>query len=413
MLFPQPHRPSTPARVVITGAGIVTALGCGWAPNAAGLRAGRTAVRRVTLFDVSRQRARTAGEVELPRGLPASKLAARQAARISRANRMLLLAADEAWRQAGWEPSEYLPLVLGTTAGGMSLGEDFFRQARSAPRRYRGQAVRTLHYQSHLQARVLAEAFGCQGPLTVVADACATGATALGTAWELLRWGRAERVLAGGYDEIVQLVFAGFDSLQALSPTVCRPFDSGRDGLTLGEGASVMALETLGHARRRHAEILGEIVGYGTSIDLHHLTQPHPRGDAALQAMERACASAGLLPANVDYLNAHGTGTALNDSAEAAAINRWGGNHAATLPVSSTKGSFGHTLGGAGAIEAVVCLMALREQWLPPEPTLQDPDPACTFPVVREPTDARLEVALSNSFGFGGVNASLILRRWR
>ncbi len=218
--------------------------------------------------------------------------------------------------------------------------------------------------------------------------------------------------MTGGYDALCQLVFAGFDSLQALSPTQCRPFDAQRDGLGLGEGAAVLMLETLAHAQRRGAQILGEIVGYGAATDVHHLTQPHPQGDAAFAAMTAACASASVSPEQIDYVNAHGTGTPLNDSAEAAAIFRWAGARAATLPVSSTKSSVGHLLGAAGAVETLVCLMALREQWLPPTSTLRTPDPVCTFPVVRTPSAAHLEYALTNSFGFGGANATLILRRW-
>jgi 3-oxoacyl-[acyl-carrier-protein] synthase II len=208
------------------------------------------------------------------------------------------------------------------------------------------------------------------------------------------------------------MLFAGFDALQSLSPTTCRPFDARRDGLALGEGAAVLALETLESARRRGAPILGEVIGYGTTIDLHHLTQPHPEGEAAFRSMTLACASAGVAPENVDYLNAHGTGTPLNDAAEALAINRWAGSRAATLPVSSTKASVGHLLGAAGAVEAVICLMTLREQFLPPERALETVDPLCHFPVVREPREGPIQIALSNSFGFGGVNATLIFRRW-
>jgi 3-oxoacyl-[acyl-carrier-protein] synthase II len=182
--------------------------------------------------------------------------------------------------------------------------------------------------------------------------------------------------------------------------------------LALGEGAAVIALETLECARMRNAPILGEIIGYSTSIDQHHLTQPHPQGSTTLTVMKLACASAGITPDEVDYINAHGTGTPLNDASEALAISQWAGPRAATLPVSSTKSSVGHLLGGAGAVEAVVCLMALREQWLPAQAAFETPDPACNFPIVHQPRDARLNVALSNSFGFGGVNATLILRRW-
>ena len=412
MLFPTTSPPQTPPRVVITGAGIITALGLGWKPNAAGFRTGRTAFRPVSLFDVSRQRAKQAAEVDLPAALPPTRLNAKQMARLDRAAAMLLLATHEAWQQSGWKPAENLPLVLGTTAGGMSFGEAYFRQAVQTPHDHRHQSTRAVHYQPQVQARMMLEALGSSGPVTIVSNACASGSNAIGHAWELIRYGQAERVLTGGYDALTQLVFSGFDALQALSTTVCRPFDARRDGLALGEGAAVMALETLESARRRDATILGELIGYGTSIDQHHLTQPHPQGDTTLAVMKQACAIAGITPDDIDYLNAHGTGTVLNDSSEAVAIGHWAGPRAATLPVSSTKASIGHLLGAAGAVEAVICLMTLREQWLPPETMFEIPDPACNFSVVHKPQDARVNVVLSNSFGFGGVNASLILRRW-
>jgi 3-oxoacyl-[acyl-carrier-protein] synthase II len=412
MLFPFSTSSTTPPRVVITGAGIVTALGVGWQSNAAGFRAGRVAFRPVSLFDVSRQRVKTAAEVDLPAALPPTQLSARAVSRLDRAAAMLLHAATEAWQQAGWEPAENLPLVLGTTAGGMSLGEAYFRQAIREPRCYRQQATRAVHYQPQIQGRIVLDALGCSGPITIVSTACASGGNAIGHAGDLIRCGLAERVVAGGYDALGELVFSGFDSLQVLSPTGCRPFDARRDGLALGEGAAVVMMETLESARRRGATILGELIGYGTSIDLNHLTQPHPQGGTTLTVMKRACAQAGIGPEDVDYVNAHGTGTPLNDSSEAHAISEWAGRRAATLPVSSTKASVGHLLGGAGAVEAVVCLMALREQWLPPEIRFENPDPACAFPVVRQPQEARLNIALSNSFGFGGVNAALIFKRW-
>ncbi len=413
MLF-RPHTaiPRPPPRVVISGAGIVTALGLGWRANAEGFRAGRTAFRPVSLFDVSRQRVKVAAEVDLPARLPSTRLTARQTSRLERASAMLLLAAREAWQQTGWETSEHVPLVLGTTAGGMSDGEAYFRQAVQTPLRRRHQPTRALRYQAQVQGRTVLDALGFSGPICIISNACASGANAIGHAWELIRTGRAERALTGGYDALSQLVFAGFDSLQTLSPTACRPFDTRRDGLAIGEGAAMVALETLEGARRRGAAILGEVIGYGTTIDGHHLTQPHPEGDAAVTAMKLACATAGVTPEDIDYVNAHGTGTPLNDRAEAMAIQRWAGRRAASLPVSSTKAGIGHLLGGAGAVEMVVCLMALRDQWLPPETAFDTPDPACSFPVVRAPQDACLNMALSNSFGFGGVNATLILRRW-
>jgi 3-oxoacyl-[acyl-carrier-protein] synthase II len=412
MLFPGAPYPSPPPRVVITGVGLVTPLGLGWAQNTTAFRAGKTGFRPVTVFDVSRQRVKTAAQAELPQRLPPTRLTPRQERRLDRANLMLLLAAQECWAQAGWPASEDLPLVLGTTAGGITLGERYYCQAVEQPDRRRGQATRALHYQSQSQARMVAEALGFAGPVTILSNACASGTSALGEAWEILRRGQARRALCGGYDALGQILFSGFDSLLSLSPTVCRPFDARRDGLSIGEGAAVFALETLQAATRRGAEILGEMIGYGATIDRHHLTQPHPEGEAACRAMELACASARVTPEDIDYVNAHGTGTPLNDEAEARAINRWAGPRAARLPVSSTKAGTGHLMGGAGAVEAAVCLMSLREQWLPPELAFETPDPACSFRVVSRPEEAPVKVALSNSFGFGGVNATLILRRW-
>jgi 3-oxoacyl-[acyl-carrier-protein] synthase II len=412
MKFPASPIPDPPPRVVVTGAGVVTALGVGWGENARGFRAGKTAFRPVTQFDVSRQRVKTAGEVSMPSQLPAMRLNARQLARLDRASALLLVAAVEAWHQSGWEPSDEIPLVLGTTSGGMPVGEDYLRQAVRTPHEHRRQATRVFQYQAHFQSRNVLDALGLGGPVSIISNACASGACAIGQAWELIRSGAAERVFTGGYDVLSQFVFSGFDSLQTLSPTLCRPFDKNRDGLALGEGSAMLAIETLESATRRNAEILGEVIGYATTIDRHHLTQPDPEGNAAFATMTQACMAAGVTPAEMGYVNAHGTGTPLNDSSEAIAINQWAGAHAATLPVSSIKGSVGHLLGGAGAVEAVVCIMALREQWLPPEIAMETPDPICRFPVVSRPQDARINTVLSNSFGFGGVNATLIFRRW-
>jgi 3-oxoacyl-[acyl-carrier-protein] synthase II len=411
MLFPLPKPPSPP-RIVVTGAGVITAFGAGWKINAEGFRCGRTAFRPVTLFDVSRQRCKIAAEIDLPADLPSNRLSRGDLRRLQRASRLLLLAGAEAWNQSGWRPNGRLPMVLGTTSGEMCLGQDYLRQALQTPLNFKRQAERVTHYLVQQQAINLANALGLQGEVMTISNACASGANAIGHAWELIRDGRAEKALAGGYDALCHLTFAGFDTLQALSPSPCRPFDAARDGLTLGEGAAVLALEDLSSARRRGAEILGEVIGYGATTDTHHLTQPQPEGNAALAAMRATCALAGLAPEQIDYVNAHGTATPQNDAAEAAAIQSWAGPRAANLPVSSTKAGIGHLLGAAGAVEAVACLMALRGQWLPPQSSINVPDPLCRFPIVRQPVDVKIETALSNSFGFGGANATLIFRRW-
>jgi 3-oxoacyl-[acyl-carrier-protein] synthase II len=276
--------------------GVITSLGQGWKSNAEGFRAGRIAIRKITVFDAGRQRVKVAGEVDLPDKLPETLLEERDLRRMDRAAKMLVLAAYEAWQQSAWQAAEDLPMVLGTTSGGMNLGQAFYRQAILSPQTRSGQPSRVLHYQAQRQALDIMDAFGFRGPVTIIGNACASGANAIGHAWELLRRGHAQRVFAGGYDALSELVFAGFDSLQALSPTTCRPFDARRDGLALGEGAAMLTLETLDHAKSRNAEILGEIVGYGATTDAHHLTQPHPQGDAAFASMRAACDSARLTP---------------------------------------------------------------------------------------------------------------------
>lgn len=398
--------------VVVTGAGIVTSMGLGWKVNAEGFRAGRTALRDVSLFDTSRQRVRVAGEVVLHEGLETRGLSRRERARLDRASTLLLQAGFEAWDQSGWGDAERrarMRLVFGTSAGAMALGEAYYRQAVSGEASRRGQAWRARHYQPQIQVMQLAKALGVDGPIYVISNACASGANAIGEAFRWVRSGRCDVALCGGYDALCQLVFAGFDSLRALSPTQARPFDADRDGLALGEGAAVLSLESREWAERRGAVILGEIQGYGVATDLHHLTQPHPEGDAALASMEAACRDAGVTAKEIDYINAHGTGTPLNDVAEGRAIARWAGDAVTGIRVSSTKGAIGHLLGGAGAVETVIGLMALRGQWIPPSVHVRRPDPVCTFDLVRSPTDCPVRRVLTNSFGFGGSNATLIL----
>jgi len=403
--------------VVVTGVGIITAYGTGWEANAEGFRWGRSAFRPVTIFGTTRQRVKTAAEVEFTNPFPQTRLTSREVSRFERAGRLLFYAADEALRQSAWHSSPGTPVILGTTSGGMASGEEFYRAAIQSPPILRKQATRVTHYLSQRQAMNLCAAYDLTGPINIIANACAAGANAVGHGFEMVRSGRTERALVGGYDALSQLVFAGFDSLQALSPTTCRPFDVNRDGLALGEGAAVLALETLSSAQERGAQILGEVAGYGASTDCHHLTQPHPQGEAALKSMRLACDSAGVKPEQVTYVNDHGTGTPMNDSSEAAAINTLAGDCVSQIHVSSTKAGIGHLLGAAGAVESVVCLMALKEQWLPPMMTTLHPDPAVKFALVQKPAKAKelsrpFEFALSNSFGFGGANASLLFRRW-
>lgn len=417
MPFVPAQFPPARHRVVVTGLGMITSMGNGWRANADGFREGRAAFRPVTLFDTARQRVHEAGEITLPAALPRHSLSQRDAARLDRASALLLHAAREAWDAAGWDEAvaaNPIPLCLGTSAGAMAEGEAFYRLATASPPQRRGQAEKVRLYQTHRQAAHLLDALDFTGPVSIVANACASGANAIGQAFRLLQEGPCARALCGGYDALCQLVFAGFDSLQALTTTLPpRPFDARRDGLALGEGAAMMTLETLEAARARGAPILAEIAGYGIATDRHHLTQPHPEGDAALASMSAATREAGLAPEQIGYINSHGTGTPLNDVAEARAISRWAGSSVADVAVSSTKASIGHLLGGAGAVEAGICLMALREGFLPPTTTVETLDAACAFDFVSEPREKELRHVLTNSFGFGGANATLIFSALR
>ena len=409
------------SRVVVTGLGITTALGRGWNENETGFRHGANGFKEVSLFSTQGQRCHIAAEVDLPKelsayqfGSPDQRWWSRWNQRADRASRLLLLSVREALESSGWNTPESIPIVLATTSGGMSMGERYLETSLRAPQDRVKQAAKVVQYQPQRQALDMAETLGSSGPQWIISNACASGSNAIGMAWEWVRSGKYSKVWTGGYDSLAKMTFAGFDSLQALSPQRCRPLDANRNGLGLGEGSAVLALESLESALHRGANILGEIVGYAACHDTHHLTQPHPEGDAAKLSMTNACQRAGLQAEQIDYVNAHGTGTALNDSAEANAISRWIGQRSKPLLVSSTKSSVGHLLGAAGAVEAVVTLMALKGQWAPPTGSLENPDPLChSFSTPNQACDADLEYALSNSFGFGGANATLIMRRWK
>jgi 3-oxoacyl-[acyl-carrier-protein] synthase II len=243
----------------------------------------------------------------------------------------------------------------------------------------------------------------------VVANACASGTNAIGHAFECVRSGRYQRVLTGGYDALSELVFVGFDSLQASTPEKCRPFDQHRTGMVLGEGAAILALENLDLALKRGAHVLAEITGYGMSTDNFHLTQPDPSGVGPRRAMERALESARSTANMVDYINAHGTATPFNDAAEGKAISELFDR----VPVSSTKSMMGHSLGAAGAVEAVICLLALQYQFLPPNINFCAPDEDVDLNIVaNEARPMALRTVLSNSFGFGGTNASIVMQKF-
>jgi 3-oxoacyl-[acyl-carrier-protein] synthase II len=392
------------ARVAVVAAGIVSPLGVGLDETLASLREARDCVTPVTSFPVENCRCKSAGQVPDHR-LADSDKRVQHPERLHRVARMMILALGEALIQVpGFVPEL---TVVGTTSGGMTFGEEYYRGLKGERRSARRAAALIANYTPQKPVMDAQEAFGLSAPCQVIANACASGTNAIGHAFDCVRSGRYQRVLTGGYDALSELVFVGFDSLQAATPERCRPFDRDRTGLVLGEGATMLFLENMASARDRGAKILAEITGYGLSTDNHHLTQPDPSGSGPRQAMEGALQSARIKADEIDYINAHGTATPFNDAAEGKAIAEMFEG----VPVSSTKGMMGHSLGAAGAIEAVISLLALQNQFLPPNINFRRGDEGLHLNIVaNNARPGKLRTVLSNSFGFGGTNASVILR---
>jgi 3-oxoacyl-[acyl-carrier-protein] synthase II len=395
---------NTPDRVAVVAAGVVSPLGFGLEETLQALRNASDCVSSVTRFDVAQCRCKTAAQI--PDGRLLNRQNGRKNARLHRASHMMNAALDELLgRDPGFKPDL---TVIGTTSGGMSFGEDYYR-AVHRQRSLRRSPEWLANYPPQKPVLDAQEAFGITASCRIIANACASGTNAIGHAFECVRSGKYQRVLTGGYDALSELVFVGFDSLQAATPEKCRPFDRDRSGMVLGEGAAVLALENFESARERGAKILAEVIGYGISTDNHHLTQPDPSGNGPRRAMEQALRSGDISADKVGYINAHGTATVFNDAAEGKAIAELFGE---TVPVSSTKSMIGHSLGAAGAIEAIICLLALQAQFLPPNINFRNPDPQLALNIVaNEPRDAKIDIALSNSFGFGGTNASILIRQ--
>jgi 3-oxoacyl-[acyl-carrier-protein] synthase II len=398
-----PNGKSITARVAVVAAGVVSPLGFGLSETLDSLQEARDCITRVTRFSVAECRCKTAGQVSDERLLSDK---GGRAQRLHRASHMMISALGEALEQ--WPQFKPELTVVGTTSGGMSHGEEYFR-ALNRHDSLRHSPTWIANYPAQKPVIDAQEAFGISSPCQVIANACASGTNAIGHAFECVRSGRYERVLTGGYDALSELVFVGFDSLQASTPEKCRPFDRGRTGMVLGEGAAILALENLDAARARGARVLAEVIGYGMSNDNFHLTQPDPSGIGPRRAMERALESAQISADAIDYINAHGTATLFNDAAEGKAISELFGR----VPVSSTKGMMGHSLGAAGAIEFIVCLLALQHQFLPGNINFRAPDENIDLNInANKARPAALRTILSNSFGFGGTNASIAIGKF-
>lgn len=371
-------------RVFITGMGIVSSLGVNVRENVDSLKKNRSGIKPLGLFPLSEGNRHPAAEVTGFQGDPV----------VPRTHILALAAAREALSGKDIVPDA---LIIGTTTGGMALTEELLKKGEKEPHAYR-------HHSTSSVAEYCAAALGCRGLIITVANACSSGTAAIKLALELLRNGRARRVLAGGADSLCRLTYYGFNSLQLIDPEGARPLDRSRRGMTVAEGSAMILLEA---SEAAPEGAIAEVLGGGLSCDAHHPATPHPEGAGARSAMDGALRDAGVAPSAVDYINLHGTGTKDNDLAEARAI---GSLFAGTVPpLSSIKGATGHSLAAAGAIEAVICACAIRDRYIPANIGCADPDPDLTVRPLLEPMSAQLHTVLSNSFGFGGNNACLVL----
>jgi 3-oxoacyl-[acyl-carrier-protein] synthase II len=414
-------RNGTRRRVVVTGMGLVTPLGTGTERNWDALIAGRSGVRAISRFDASFLPARIAGEV--PDFEPERFIDRKDLKKMDLFIQYALAAAQMAVAEAGIEVPFAKPrragVIVGVGIGGLeSLEAAYHHFAAHEVRRVSPFFIPRLI--PNMAPGHIAMRFGARGPNYATTSACASGAHAIGDAVLHIRDGRQDVMLAGGAEApICVLGIGGFTAMRALATgfneepaRASRPFDRLREGFVVAEGAGMLVLEALEHAQARGATILAEVAGFGATCDAYHMTQPSPGGAGAAECMSEALADAGLEPGDVGYVNAHGTGTPYNDEAETGAIKRVFGAGARRVPVSSTKSMTGHLLGAAGAVEAIYTVLALERGMLPPTINLDPPDPACDLDYVpNRARPATIDAALSNSFGFGGTNVSLALRR--
>ncbi|MBA7647231.1 3-oxoacyl-[acyl-carrier-protein] synthase 2 [subsurface metagenome] len=409
-------------RVVVTGIGILCALGLNATDTWEGLIAGKSGIDYITRFDPEPFDTKFAGEVK---GFePTDYISRKDARHVDRYGQLAVAASLQAVEQAGIKinPSNHnnIGVIIGSGIGGIiTLSEQLRILAEKGP-------GRVSPFLAPMMAADMASAqvsilLGAKGPNFCTTSSCSSSADAIGVASEIVRRGDAQVMIAGGSEAMITPIgIAAFNACKALSTRnsqpqlASRPFDAERDGFVLGEGASVLILESLSFAQRRGAQILAEIIGYGVSADAYHVSQPDERGEGAARAIQMALNKAGLGVTEVDYINAHGTSTLLNDKIETVVLKTVFGDHAYRIPISSTKSMVGHLLGGAGAIEAAICIMVIQHGLIPPTINLTHPDPECDLDYVPNVARrAKVTTALSNSFGFGGHNSVLVFRQYR
>ncbi|MBW4562004.1 MAG: beta-ketoacyl-ACP synthase II [Mojavia pulchra JT2-VF2] len=407
-------------RVVVTGVGAITPIGNTPAEYWEGLLSGRNGIDYITSFDASRHDCRIAGEVK--NFDPHDYLDRKEAKRMDRFSQFGVSAAKQAVSDARLEinelNAEQVGVIIGSGIGGLKVLED--QQTvylNRGPDRCSPFMIPMMI--ANMAAGLTAIHTGAKGPNSCSVTACAAGSNAIGDAFRQIQWGYAKAIICGGCEAaITPLGVAGFAAARALSTSndpanACRPFDRDRDGFVMGEGAGILLLEELEHAKSRGARIYAEIVGYGMTCDAYHMTSPVPGGLGAARAIELALKDGGLTPEMVNYINAHGTSTPANDSTETAAMKKALGDHAYKVTISSTKSMTGHLLGGSGGIEAVATVLAVANDQVPPTINLENPDPDCDLDYIPHSSRAqKIQVALSNSFGFGGHNVTLAFKKY-
>jgi 3-oxoacyl-[acyl-carrier-protein] synthase II len=407
-------------RVAITGIGIVSPIGISREGLWQGLRAGRSAVRTITRFDPSMFRSHNGAQID--DFDPADFLEQKRARRLDRFGQFAVASARLAIADSGIdlarEDRERVGATMGSALGGVAYAESQMNVFYEKGLRALDPALALMVFAGAASCNIAIE-LGAQGPNSTNAMSCASGTIAIGEGFREIRDGYADVMLCGAAEApLAPLTFGAFAIIRAMSTRnddpqrASRPFDRDRDGFVMGEGSAVLVLEEYERARARGAHVYAELVGYGNSNDAHHMTAPRPDGSQAARSMRRALADGHVVPTDVSYVNAHGSSTPLNDPTETLALHHVFGDHAPKLQVSSTKGYYGHALGASGAFEAAICALALDRKWLPPTVNLDVPDEHCDLDYIpKEGRAADVEYALSNSFGFGGINAALVFKR--
>jgi len=399
-------------RIAITGVGLVSALGATRDENWRRMLAGECGVRDVTVFGTDGYRSRVAAEVDMQavdEGVPPLERRRR-----SRSDRIGVRAAAEALRDAGLIDSgidrSRIGVSLGAGTADLLRNEDFFKTWMSSGLRRTRPSDAWNHFPS-TPVDVIAEAFGLEGPRACVVAACSSSTIAIGRAVEAIRGGRADAMLAGGTDALARLTFSGFNLLRLMDPQPCRPFDRGRAGMNIGEGAGILVLEALDRARRRGATIYAELAGHALACEAFHPTAPEPEGRPIAAVVDLALRDGGIDPGEVDHINAHGTATPQNDAAEARGFRRVFGDRIRRIPVTSLKSMIGHCLGAAGAVEAAALALTIARRAIPPTIHHEQTDADCAVDVVaNQPREQRVRCAVSTSLGFGGNDSAIVMR---